>query len=205
MLKMLANKEFDAKGETTIGIDFRCLEAIGFPTTVADYNKDKAAHDPKKQLTYYKLQCWDCAGQIRFRSIVKSYYRLAHIVFVVFDLTDRESFERVTEWTNDVRKNMSDHEYALVLIGNKCDLIVDRVITDREIWDIVGELKFDAYTPTSAKTGQNLEDAINVGLSKAHELIINGKIKLEINQSFQIEDTDNDQAKPGCVKLGSCF
>jgi small GTP-binding protein len=203
MLQMLANKVFDSRTETTIGIDFRCLDAIGFPTTVADYNK-ATQHDPKTQLTYYKLQCWDCAGQIRFRSIVKSYYRLAHIVFVVFDLTDRESFEQVTAWTNDVRANMIDQEYAMILIGNKCDLINDRVVTDREIWNLVGELKFHAYTPTSAKTGQNLEDAINVGLSKAHELIIDGKIKMELNHAFQIEDKGDDQAKPGCMK-GSCF
>jgi len=204
MLQMLANQVFDPQRETTIGIDFHCLEAIGFPQE--PYKGQTPQHDPKTQLTYYKLQCWDCAGQIRFRSIVKSYYRSAHVVFVVFDLTNRESFERVRDWTSDVRANMIDQAHALVLIGNKCDLASERLVTDDEISKLVAELKFDAYTPTSAKTGQNLEEAINVGLSKTHQLIIDGAIRIDEHRGFQVDDVDDDYAKSGCaLNKPSCF
>jgi small GTP-binding protein len=214
MLNMLVNKVFDRTREPTIGIDFRCVEAIGYPVEAKSDQKTKSDaknHDPKTQLTHYKLQCWDCAGQIRFRSIVKSYYRLAHIVYVVFDLTDHDSFERVTEWTEDVKKNMTDQEYALILIGNKCDLVRERQITDREIWNKVHEFNFHGYTPTSAKTGENIEDAINVGLTKAHQLIVDEKIVLEYHRqatataTATLQITDDDIAKPGCGYPTTCY
>lgn len=57
-----------------------------------------------------KLQLWDTAGQERFRSITRSYYRGAHIIFLLFDITHRPSFESLTSWVSDVGSTVSNKD-----------------------------------------------------------------------------------------------
>ena len=52
-----------------------------------------------------KLQIWDTAGQERFRNITASYYRGANGIFLVYDITDKESFEDLNKWLVDIEKN----------------------------------------------------------------------------------------------------
>lgn len=183
LLGAIDGEDFDATREPTIGIDFRSATAIGSPK--------QGSTDPVR----YRLQMWDCAGQVRFRSIVKSYYRLTHVVFVVFDLTDRSSFDAVADWVEDIRKNI-DTPHALVLIGNKCDQLKHsaHAVSDRQLWELVEDLRFDAYTPTSALTGENLTDAINTGISKAHQLVLSGRLRLDpCVQKFELTNDDHNQ------------
>lgn len=199
ILGALAREMFNRQQEPTIGIDFRSLCAIGLlPATPATppqppSNTLSLSHSLLRPAAtvqqqhhhhhaYYKLQLWDCAGQIRFRSIVASYYRLAHLVFVVFDLTDRLSFDRVESWVADLRRNI-EHPFVMVLLGNKKDLVVgdanvDAITPQRDIDALVNKLGFHAYFAVSAMSGENLETAINSGLSRVHELVINGELHL---------------------------
>lgn len=68
-----------------------------------------------------KLQIWDTAGQERFRTLTASYYRGAHGIIVVFDVTERETFENVRQWMQEIERFASDN-VCRVLVGNKCDL-----------------------------------------------------------------------------------
>lgn len=68
-----------------------------------------------------KLQIWDTAGQDRFKTITSSYYRGAHGIIVTYDLCDRDSFAKVSEWMQEVDKN-SDKNVSRILVGNKKDL-----------------------------------------------------------------------------------
>ena len=68
-----------------------------------------------------KLQIWDTAGQERFKNITASYYRGGNGVLVVYDITDRDSFENLNSWLIEIEKNANKNVYKL-LIGNKCDL-----------------------------------------------------------------------------------
>lgn len=65
-----------------------------------------------------KLQCWDTAGQDRFRSIVRSYYRGSAACLLVYDVTKRSSFEKALEWLREAREN-SDEGMVITLVGNK--------------------------------------------------------------------------------------
>jgi Ras-related protein Rab-1A len=74
-----------------------------------------------------KLQIWDTAGQERFRTITSSYYRGAHGIIVVYDITDTESFANVRMWLKEVDRYGSEGVSKL-LVGNKSDLSARRVV-----------------------------------------------------------------------------
>ncbi|KAF1779552.1 P-loop containing nucleoside triphosphate hydrolase [Phytophthora cactorum] len=68
-----------------------------------------------------KAQIWDTAGQERFQSLTAAYYRNAVGAMIVYDITNRSSFEHVTGWLAQVHEH-SHESLVLILVGNKCDL-----------------------------------------------------------------------------------
>lgn len=104
-----------------------------------------------------KLQIWDTAGQERFRTITSSYYRGAHGIIVVYDVTDQESFNNVKTWFQEIDRFASEHVHKL-LVGNKNDMTKQKVVDTqqaKEFADVHG-IKF---LETSAKTAENVEAA----------------------------------------------
>lgn len=104
-----------------------------------------------------KLQIWDTAGQERFRTITSSYYRGAHGIIIVYDVTDQESFTNVKSWLQEIDRFASEHVCKL-LVGNKNDMTSKKVVdtaTAKEFADSLG-IKF---LETSAKTAENVEAA----------------------------------------------
>ncbi|NXK46132.1 RAB42 protein, partial [Chauna torquata] len=100
-----------------------------------------------------KLQLWDTAGQERFRSITRSFYRSAAGVLLVFDLTNRASFERVPEW---YREAAGDRATAFVLVGHKSDLAAERAVSAEEAGRLAASLGM-AFVETSARSNLNVE------------------------------------------------
>ncbi|CCW70550.1 unnamed protein product [Phytomonas sp. Hart1] len=72
-----------------------------------------------------KLQIWDTAGQERYRSVTRSYYRGSMGCLIVYDVTDRATYESVPIWLEDVRR-LSEINVSIVLVGNKTDLINEK-------------------------------------------------------------------------------
>lgn len=104
-----------------------------------------------------KLQIWDTAGQERFRTITSSYYRGAHGIAVVYDVTDMESFNNVKTWLSEIEKFASDNVNKL-LIGNKSDLVVKKVV-DTAMAKEFADAQGIPFIETSAKTAANVEEA----------------------------------------------
>jgi len=109
LVRWVDNDFFEADDKYTIGVDFK------YKTVQV---KDKSI----------KLQIHDTAGQERFRTVTASFYRGAHGILLVFDITDKESFEgKVTEWLREVRNYTPDNT-PVVLVGNKVDKADKRVV-----------------------------------------------------------------------------
>ena len=107
-----------------------------------------------------KLQIWDTAGQERFKNITASYYRGGNGVLVVYDITDRESFENLNSWLIEIEKNANKNVYKL-LIGNKCDLEDKRKVTYQEGKDFATSNGMQ-FIETSAKTDTKVKDAFEM-------------------------------------------
>lgn len=77
-----------------------------------------------------KLKIWDTAGQERFRNITQQYYKGADGILLVYDITERNSFEKVREWMKMIQQNTTKDKIGLILVGNKCDLEERQVSTE---------------------------------------------------------------------------
>lgn len=107
-----------------------------------------------------KLQCWDTAGQDRFRSIVRSYYRGAAGALLVYDITRRDSFDHISNWLNEARTN-ADQDLVITLVGNKCDRAADRVVAFEE-GHAFAQRNGLYFLETSAVTGHMVDQAFHV-------------------------------------------
>ncbi len=68
-----------------------------------------------------QVQVWDTAGQSQFHKITTSYYKGAHAIMVVYDVSDKETFDNVEYWIRNIKENASDNVHV-ALVGNKTDL-----------------------------------------------------------------------------------
>ncbi|CAN1259164.1 Ras-related protein RABD2c [Linum perenne] len=100
---------------------------------------------------------WDTAGQERFRTITSSYYRGAHGIIVVYDVTDLESFNNVKQWLSEIDRYASENVNKL-LVGNKSDLTANRVVPYETAKAFADEIGIP-FMETSAKNAANVEDA----------------------------------------------
>jgi Ras-related protein Rab-1A len=104
-----------------------------------------------------KLQIWDTAGQERFRTITSSYYRGAHGIIIVYDVTDQDSFNNVKQWLNEIDRYASDNVNKL-LVGNKSDLTANKVVPTETAKAFADEMGIP-FMETSAKNAINVEQA----------------------------------------------
>ncbi|KAL0341152.1 UNVERIFIED_CONTAM: Ras-related protein RABD2a [Sesamum radiatum] len=104
-----------------------------------------------------KLQIWDTAGQERFRTITSSYYRGAHGIIIVYDITDQESFNNVKQWLSEIDRYASESVNKL-LVGNKSDLADKRAVSYESAKAFADEIGIP-FMETSAKNATNVEQA----------------------------------------------
>ncbi|KAI8636822.1 GTP-binding protein ypt1 [Parasitella parasitica] len=104
-----------------------------------------------------KLQIWDTAGQERFRTITSSYYRGAHGIIVVYDVTDKDSFDNVKQWLQEIDRYAAEGVNKL-LVGNKSDLVDKKMVDSEEAKDFAEQINI-SLLETSAKDATNVEQA----------------------------------------------
>ena len=111
LLRYVKN-QFDESAKATIGMDFTSKEV-----DILDKN--------------IKAQFWDTAGQEKYRSIAQSYYKLADGVMLVYDVSRKETFERVKMWLDELKENITK-QVKIILIGNKNDLVDNKTVSTEE-------------------------------------------------------------------------
>ncbi|XP_010434712.1 PREDICTED: ras-related protein RABB1a [Camelina sativa] len=155
LLLKFTNKEFQAVHDLTIGVEF------GAKMITID-NKP------------IKLQIWDTAGQETFRSVTRLYYRGRVGTLLVYDITRRETFNHLASWLEEARQHASEN-MTTILIGNKCDLEGERVVSTEEGEQFAREHGL-IFMEASAKTAQNVEKAFIETATTIYKRIQDGMI-----------------------------
>ena len=125
--------------------------------------KDVELEDGKK----VKIQIWDTAGQDRFRSITRNYYKGANGIVLIFDVTNKKSYENVKNWVKQIKEEVSSR-VTIILVANKIDDVNHRIVTKEEGEKIANECGL-MFFECSAKTGENIEHAFNELVKKTVE------------------------------------
>jgi len=133
----------------------------------------------------YKLLIWDTAGQETFNSISRSYYRNAVGGLLVYDITNKESFQNVKKWLENV-KEFSKSPVSLVLVGNKTDLESERVVSKEEGEAFAKEHGLP-FIETSAKQSANVDEAFFKTIESICEKMNQGVIEPKKTLSMTIE------------------
>ena len=140
LLSHYIDDRFTSEYQSTIGVEFRAKNVVIRNTT-------------------YRIQIWDTSGKENFRSIIRAYYKNTACAFVVYDISNRNSFNNVGTWIEDCRNNSSEKIF-MVLIGNKSDLADKRQVSTEEGRELAEKYEMKFYE-TSAKTGENVNDIFN--------------------------------------------
>ena len=144
-----------------------------------------------------ELQLWDTAGQELFRAVTRGYYRGSIGAFLVYDVTNRDTFESISRWLTDVRATARS-DVVTVLVGNKCDLSAKRQVPRAEAEAFAASSGM-AFFETSAKTGENIEAAMNACLDVVEQMIEEGKYdgKIGIDSIGLADDEGSSPNKSG--------
>ncbi|KAJ8192404.1 hypothetical protein LV164_008455 [Aspergillus fumigatus] len=136
-----------------------------------------------------KLQIWDTAGQERFRTITSSYYRGAHGICVVYDVTDMDSFNNVKQWLQEIDRYATEGVNKL-LVGNKSDMEDKKVVeytVAKEFADSLGI----PFLETSAKNASNVEQAFLTMARQIKERMgtatVNNKPTVQVGQGQGVQ------------------
>ncbi len=159
----------------TIGVDFKIRNV-----TVGDKS--------------IKLNIWDTAGQERFKTITAAYYKGAHGIILVYDITDRDTFNNISSWLGEIRKHAGPNVVRL-LVGNKCDLDSDRKVSQREAKEFA-ESQGMTYIETSANARINVDEAFMALTKQVYEALPDNEKKQETGTSNL--RTERKQTNGGC-------
>ena len=185
ILSRFVTNEFQSVYTSTIGVEFKTKDIYINNTTCASF------------------KIWDTCGQEKFRAITRQYFKNAKGVFLVFDLTNKETIKKLNVWLRDVKENI-DNEFFVFLIGNKMDVKDRDISISEEAKQFSNEKKINYYE-ISAKTGSGV---YNIFEKMANKLVDiekiernknenNNKIKNNNigNRKFNIEDYNKDRGK----------
>lgn len=143
-----------------------------------------------------QLQLWDTAGQELFRSVTRGYYRGSAGALLVFDLTNRDSFDNITSWLTDIR-NVARADVVTLLIGNKADLADKRQVSTEEAEAFAKE-KGMQYFETSAKTGANIQTAVDACVAVIEKNVGAGAYEVAPNSDNVDFREEGNQSTSSC-------
>ena len=151
-----------------------------------DYKMKDVQLDDGKNV---KVQIWDTAGQDRFRSVTRNYFKGANGIILIYDITFKETFENVRNWIKQIKEEVSE-KVCIILVGNKIDKGEERVITKEEGEKMANEYNLKFFE-CSAKTGDNIDKIFKEVVTKTVENFS----KVDKKDSKKLK---NQNKKKGC-------
>ena len=177
LIRRYTNNIFNTNHLETIGIEF--------------FNKEERIND---QIIQIKL--WDTAGQEIFHSLTKNFYRKADGIIIVYDITNKESFERIQDWVKSVYDNTDTYkEIQMIIVGNKIDLEERREVSKEEGLKIGKYFEIDFFE-ASAKNAEGVRNF----MIKIIEDILNNKVnnRNSINIKNYKNGNDDEDNERNC-------
>lgn len=170
---------------------YEAIEDIYSPTVGIDFLSKNVFLEDKT----IRLIMWDTAGQERFKSLIPSYLKNADCVLLVFDITNRNSFDSLSKWLKDIKDNVQEG-VEVIICGNKIDLTDKRIVKKEEVDKFCQEESL-IYIETSALTGEGIDNLFNTILEGLSE----GSINLDKNNFFdsnnkEINEKNKEDNKP---------
>ena len=173
---------YDTK--TTIGVDFK-VKRINL------LNKNVL------------VKIWDSAGQERFKTVTRQYYKNAEGVMLIYDVTSQKSFSMIEEWFKSIIENKRK-DAQVILIGNKKDM-VNRVISAEQGESLAKKFEIKYYE-TSALSGENVDQVFEELAENILKIKLNTEEEESISLSYNSErdgkkknsEKDRDKKQPCC-------
>jgi small GTP-binding protein len=174
ILSQFMDKRFIDEYSCTINVDIRVQTVVIDNSNIVD------------------LQIWDTCGQETYKNLTKQYYNNTNGCFLIFDITNRSSFDDIPAWIEDIRQ-FASKDVIIILVGNKSDLADEREVLFDEASDLAKSYGID-YIETSAKTGVNIRllfDVCCLSLVK----------KSEENDESMVSSKRNVKLKRSCGSI----
>ena len=191
LLERLCNNSFSTVYSATIGVDFKTYNIY-----LEEYDKE------------IKLQIWDTAGQEHFLSIIRSYFRKMAGCILVYDVTNKKSFNNLNKWIKELEYYCL-YNPIVSLVGNKTDLINSRVVDEHD-HKLLNEY-FDnfniEFNDISVKENTNIDTVVTNLTSRIYKHLINNlnvdienyDIKKNTNTISHFEILEKKTKKKCCV------
>jgi Ras-related protein Rab-1A len=175
-----ADDTFNDNHITTIGLDYR-LKMINL-------ENDKII----------KLQVWDTAGQDRFRAITKNYYKGAHGIILIYDVTNQSTFSNIKNWLSQIKENTTE-KVKIIIVGNKIDDELLRKVSIEEGKKLSEENDI-TFFETSAKQNIRVADAFNYLTKEIYKYNSAGDNNKKKKDNVVITGNNNGVKKTQCCQ-----
>ncbi|XP_011308684.1 ras-related protein Rab-37 isoform X1 [Fopius arisanus] len=148
--------------------------------------------------TRIKLQIWDTAGQERFRSVTHAYYRDAHALLLLYDVTNKTSYDNIRAWLGEIRE-YAQNDVVIMLLGNKADCGTERMVKKEDGKRLADEYDVP-FMETSARTGANVELAF---FAIAKQLKARKNVDPD-DTKFNVQDYVREQSRKSTCFMSNC-
>ena len=166
----------------------RYISGIFIDDSVSSSGSNYSQKIYEKNNKKVRLNIWDTAGQEKFRSLGRNFYKDAFIICIIFDITNKQSFDNVKEiWYPEIQKYGEKYN-ILSLVGNKCDLYEDEEVEEKDINSFAEEIGGE-YFLVSAKNGNGIEEMFKT------------LAKMYLNPNFKDRVEEARNSRENSVKL----
>ena len=141
-----------------------------------------------------RVKIWDTAGQEIFHSLTKNFYRKADGIIIVYDVTNKESFDKIHDWVKSVHDNIDSYrEMQIIIVGNKIDLEENREVTKEE-----GNKLSDFYEIPYFEASAKNSNGVRAFMMRIITDIVNNKVNDRSSFNLRNYYADIEDEKKSC-------